>query len=136
MLYLLSLNNNRQNFKFSGIDVIHMQYHAYIYSTTKETHQSLFRAIMVKQLRNQNVFYTIFFNNQLCIKLLNNVTVLLKLVHALRQCIGRGSFLKMTSFRKLVFTRVLVLISSLHQITGMSLSGKAVKCVQKPKQTA
>ena len=59
------------------------------YSTTKETHQSLFRAIMVKQLRNQYIFYTIFFNKQLCIKLLNNVIFLLKPVHAVRQCIDK-----------------------------------------------
>ena len=26
-------------------------------STTKETHQPLFRAVMVKKLRNQNIFY-------------------------------------------------------------------------------
>ena len=64
-----------------------------IYSATKETHQPLFRAITVKKLRNQNIFYTIFFNNQLCMKLLNNVTVSLKLVHAVRQCIDKGSFL-------------------------------------------
>ena len=56
-----------------------------IYSTTKETHQSLFRAIMANYLRHQNIFYTMFFNNQLCIKLLNNATVLLKHVHAVRQ---------------------------------------------------
>ena len=87
-------------------------------------------------LRNQNIFYTIFFNNQLCIKLLNNITVLLKPVHAVRQCIDKGSFLKMTSFRQLVFTRILVLISSLRPITGMCLSGKAIECVQKPKQAA
>ena len=70
----------------------------YILNYKKKTHQSLFRAIMVKQLRNENKFYTIFFNNQLCIKLLNNVTVYLKPVHAVRQCIDNGSFLKMTSF--------------------------------------
>ena len=80
--------------------------------------------------------FTIFFNNQLCIKLLNNVTVLLKPVHAVRQCIDKGSFLKMTSFRQLVFSRVLVLISSLRPITGISLSEEALNCVQKPKQTA
>ena len=80
--------------------------------------------------------FTIFFNNQLCIKLLNNVTVLLKPVHDVRQCIDKGSFLKMTSFRQLVFSRVLVLISSLRPITGMSLSEEAIRCVQKPKQTA
>ena len=83
----------------------------------------------------QNILYTIFFNNQLCIKLLNNLTVLLKPVHAVRQCIDKGSYLKMTSFRQLVFTRVLVLISSLLPITGMYFSGEAIECVQKPKQT-
>ena len=67
-----------------------------IYSTTKETHQPLFRVIRVNLFRNQNIFYTIFFNNQLRIKLLNNVTVLLKPVHVVRQCIEKGSFLKMT----------------------------------------
>ena len=91
---------------------------------------------MVKYINNQNIFYTIFFNNQLCIKLLNNVTVLLKPIHAVRQCIDKGSFLKMTSFRHLVFTRVLILISSLHPITGMSLFDEAFKCVLKSKQTA
>ena len=78
-----------------------------IYSTTKETHQSLFRAIMAKLLRHENIFYTIFFSNQLCIKLLKNVTVFLKPVHAVRQCIDKVSFLKMTGFRQMVFTRVL-----------------------------
>ena len=91
---------------------------------------------MVKLLRNQNIVYTIFFNNQLCIKLLNNVTVLLKPVHAVRQCIDKGSFLKLTSFRHLVCTQVLVLFRSLRPITGMSLSYETIKCVQKPKQTA
>ena len=90
---------------------------------------------MVKKLRNQNIFYTIFFDNHLCIKLLNNVTVLLKPVHNVRQCIDNESFLKMTSFRQLGFTLVLVLISSLRPITGMFLSDEAIKCVQKPKQT-
>ena len=55
---------------FSGMMAIYK-----IYSTTKETHQSHFKASMVKCLRIQNIFDTIFFNNQLCIKLLNNVTV-------------------------------------------------------------
>ena len=89
---------------------------------------------MVNLLRNQNIFYTIFFNNQLCIQLLNYV--LLNPIHAVRQCLDKGSFLKMTSFRQVIFTRVLVLISSLRPITGMSLSGEAMGCVQKPKQTA
>ena len=69
-------------------------------------------------------------------QILNNVTVLLKPVHAERQCIDKGSFLKMTSFRQLVFTRILVLISSLRPIAGMSLSDEAIECVQKPKRTA
>ena len=77
----------------------------------------------------------IYFIHQLRIKLLNNVTVLQNLIHTVRQCIDKGSFLKMTSFRQLVFTRVLVLISSLRPITGMSLSDEEIKCVQKPKQT-
>ena len=89
---------------------------------------------MVNEFRNQKIVYTIFFNNQLCIKLLNNVTVLLKPVHAVRQCIDKRSFLKMISFRQLVFTRVLVSISSLRPITGMSLPGEAINYVQKPKQ--
>ena len=106
----------------------------HIYSTTKETHQSLFRAIMAKYLRHENIFYTIFFSNQLCIKLLKNVTVFLKLVHAVRQCIDKGSFLKMTGFRKLVFTQVLAYISSIRPITSMYLSDEANKCLQKLKQ--
>ena len=70
-----------------------------------------------------------FFNNQLCIKLLNNVTVLLKHIHAVRQWVDKGSFLKMTSFRQLVFTQVLVLISSLRPITGMpSLTRQSSVC--------
>ena len=38
----------------------------------------------------------------------DGITVLLKPVHDVRQCVDKGSFLKMTSFRQLVFTRVLV----------------------------
>ena len=90
---------------------------------------------MAKYLSNQNIFYTIFFNNHICIKLLNNVTFFLKPVYAVRRCIDKGLFLKIISCRQLVFTRVLVLISSLRPITGMSLSDEAIKCVQKPKQT-
>ena len=62
---------------------------------------------------------------------MNNVTVLLKPIHAVRQCIDKGSFLKMTSFRLLVFTRVLVLISSLRPITSMPLSDEAIKAEAK-----
>ena len=54
------------------------------------------------------MIYTKFFNNQLCIKSLNNETVLFKPGHDLRLCIDKGSFLKMTKFRQLVFTIVLV----------------------------
>ena len=79
-------------------------------------------------------FHIIFFNNQLGIKILNNVTVLLKPLHAVRQCKDKGSFLKMTSFRHLVFTQVLAQISSLRPITGMSLSDESIKYVQKTKQ--
>ena len=57
---------------------------------------------------------------------MNNVTVLLKPIHAVRQCVDKGSFLNMTSFRQLFFTRVLFLISSLRPITGMSLSDEAI----------
>ena len=64
---------------------------------------------------------------------MNNVTVLLKPVHAVRQCIDKGSFLKMTTFRQLIFTRVLELISSFGPINGMSLSDEAIKYVKKPK---
>ena len=103
-----------------------------IYSTTKETYMSFLR----QSLRNEDMFYTIFFNNQLCIKLLNNVTGLLKPVHAVHKYIDKGSFLKMTSVRLLVFTRVLVLIRSLRPISGMSLSDEAIECMEKPKQTA
>ena len=72
------------------------------------------------------MFYTIFFNNQLCIKILNNVTVLLKPVYAVRPCIDKGSFLKMTSFRRLVSLEFLP--KSVH---FLSLSGEAIECVPK-----
>ena len=42
--------------------------------------------------------YTIVLNNQFCINTLNNLKVLLKSVHAVRQCLDKGSFSKMTSF--------------------------------------
>ena len=64
------------------------------------------------------------------------MTVLLTPGHAVRQCIDKGSFLKMTSLTYLVLTQVLVLITSLRPITSMSLSDEAIKCVQKPKQPA
>ena len=42
--------------------------------------------------------YTIVLNNQFCINTLNNFKVLLKFVHAVHQCLDKGSFSKMTSF--------------------------------------
>ena len=83
-----------------------------------------------KNKTNENIFYIILFYNQFWVKLLINVTVLLKPIHAVRQCIDKGSFLKMTNFRKLVFTPVLLRISSHNPITGMSLSDDSIKCVQ------
>ena len=44
------------------------------------------------------MYFTIFLNNQFCINSLNNVTVLLKSGHAIRQCLHKGSFSKITSF--------------------------------------
>ena len=46
-------------------------------------------------------------------------------VHAARQCIDKGSFLKMTRFHS---------ISSLRPKAGVPLSDEAIKCVQKTKQ--
>ena len=69
-----------------------------IYSTTKETHQSLLRAILENRIKKYKYIYTIFLNNQFCINKLNNVTVLLKSVQGVRQCLDKGSFSKMTSF--------------------------------------
>ena len=42
--------------------------------------------------------YTIVLNNQFCINTLNKLKVLLKSVLAVRQCLDKGSFLKMTGF--------------------------------------
>ena len=69
--------------------------------------------------------YAIFRSNQFCIISLNNVTVLLKSVHAIRQCLDKGSFSKMTSFSLENKYLVLVLISSLElnsYKTDMALS--------------
>ena len=70
------------------------------------------------------------FNNQLCIKILNNVTVLLNPVYAVRPCLDKGSFQKMTSFRKLVSLEFSSK-SRLRPITDMSLSDEAIQFVQK-----
>ena len=70
----------------------------HIYSTTKETHQSLLGAIMEIRIKKRKYIYTIFRSNQFCIISSDIVTVLLKSVHAIRQCLAKGSFSKMTSF--------------------------------------
>ena len=69
-----------------------------VYSTTKETHKSLLGAIMEIRIKKGNYIYIIFRSNQFCIISLNNVTVLLKSVHAICQCLDKGSFSKMASF--------------------------------------
>ena len=69
-----------------------------IYSTAKETHQSLPGAIMENRIKKLKYIYTIFLNNQFCINSPNNVNVLHKSNHAVRQCLDKGSFSKMTSF--------------------------------------
>ena len=53
---------------------------------------------MENRSKKRKYIYTIFINNQFCINLLNNVTVLLKSVYTVRQCLHKGSFSKMTSF--------------------------------------
>ena len=67
-------------------------------STTKETHQSLLGAIIEIRVRKWKYIYTIFRSNQFCISPLNNVTVLLKSVHAIRQCLDKGHFQKWQVF--------------------------------------
>ena len=69
----------------------------YIYSTTKETHQSLLGPIMEIRIKKQKYIYTIFCSIQFCIISLNS-TVLLKSVHVVCHCLDKGSFSKMTSF--------------------------------------
>ena len=97
----------------------------YIYSTTKETHQSLPRTIMEIRIRKRKYIYTIFRSNQFCIISLNNVTVLLKSVHAVHQCLDKGSFSKMTSFsleKKISFSSKSVHSSKIRPKTDMTLS--------------
>ena len=73
---------------------------------------------MENRSKKLKYIYTIFLNNQFCINSLNNVTVLLKSVHAVRQCLHNGSFSKMTSFTLKNEYLVLVLISSLELISS------------------
>ena len=70
----------------------------YIYSTTKETHQSLLGEILENRIKRWKYMYTIVLNNQFCINTLNKLKILLKSVQAVRQCLDKGSFSKMTSF--------------------------------------
>ena len=70
----------------------------HIYSTTKETHQSLLGPIMEIRIKKCKNIYTIFCSIQFCIILLNYVTVLLKSVHAVCHCLDKGSFSKNDKF--------------------------------------
>ena len=49
------------------------------------------------EVRKENILYHIP-KHQFSINSLNNVTVILKSVHTVRQCLHKGSFSKMTSF--------------------------------------
>ena len=49
-------------------------------------------------MKKRKYIDTVFLNNQFYINSLNNVTVLLRSVRSIRQCIDKGSFSKMTSF--------------------------------------
>ena len=78
-----------------------------LYSTTKETHQSLLGTIMEIWIKKWKYNYIIFRSNQFCIISVNCVTVLLKSVHAICLCLDKGSISKMTSFSlENQFTRV------------------------------
>ena len=70
----------------------------YVYSTTKETHQSRLGEILENRIKKLKYMYTIVLNNQFCINTLNKLKVLMKSVQAVRQYVDKGSFLKMTSF--------------------------------------
>ena len=50
------------------------------------------------ELRNENIVIPYSVANLFCIISLNNVTDLLQSVHAICQCLYKGSFSKMTSF--------------------------------------
>ena len=80
----------------------------HIYSTTKETHQSLLGEILENRIKKWLYMYTIVLNNQVCINTLNKLKVLLKSVQAVRQYLDKGSFSKMTSFS--LKTEYLVLV--------------------------
>ena len=51
-------------------------------------------AIADIRIRKCKYIYTIFRSNQFCIISLDNVTVLLKSVHAIRECLDKGSISK------------------------------------------
>ena len=69
---------------------------------------------MENKMKKWKYIGTVFLNNHFCINSLNNVTVLLKSVHAVCQCIDKGSFSKMTSFSLENLYLVLVQFSSLE----------------------
>ena len=73
---------------------VRLLYNLYIYSTTKETHQSFLVGIIENWRKKWKYIYAIFLNNQFCINSLNNVTAFLKPVHAVRQCLHKGPFKK------------------------------------------
>ena len=72
----------------------------HLYSSTKETHQSLLRAILEIRVEKCKDIYNIFFNNQSFINTLNNIAEIQKSVHAVRQSLDNGSFSKMTSLSR------------------------------------
>ena len=79
---------------------------------------------MENRSKKRKYIYTIFLKNQFCISSLNYVTVLLKSVHAVRQCLHKGPFSKTTSFSMENEYLLLFQISSLELIsskTGMAL---------------
>ena len=67
-------------------------YYIDLYPTIKENHPSLLRAIIEIRIKKLKYIYTIFRSNQFCIISLNNVTVFLKSVYSIRQCLVKGSF--------------------------------------------
>ena len=122
------------NIQVSKISIFREEDIKYILNYKRNPSVTFSGQLWKKKIRNENIFDIIFFNNQFCIKLLNTVTALIKPVHAVCHCIDKGSFLKMTRFKQLVFTQVLVQIRSLRPKTGMTLADEAMKCVQKTKQ--
>ena len=77
------------------------------------------------RIRKRKYIYTIFLSNQFCIISLNDVTVLHKSVHAVRQCLDKGSFQKWQVFhlrRNISFASKSVHSSWIRPKTDMTLS--------------